>query len=100
MSVRTEVTAPALTDLLKEFHEICDVTVPKEELEGAKRTLVASFALGLENPVQVLQRWMQQRGFGLPEDYWDTYAEKIMVITGGREVGRVGLCTGEQIGLR
>src|SRR5665811_2092046 len=81
MSVRTEVTAPALTDLLKEFQEIRDVAVPTEELEGAKRTLVASFALGLENPAQVLQRWMQQREFGLPEDYWDTYAEKIMATT-------------------
>ena len=88
MSVRTEVTEPALTDLLKEFKEIRDVTVPKEELDGAKRTLVASFALGLENPAQVLQRWMQQREFGLPEDYWDTYPEKIMAITAA-EVMRV-----------
>jgi predicted Zn-dependent peptidase len=88
MSVRTEVTEPALADLLKEFAEIRNVPVPKEELEGAKRTLVASFALGLENPAQVLQRWMQQREFGLPEDYWDTYAEKIMAITAA-DVARV-----------
>jgi predicted Zn-dependent peptidase len=81
MSVRSEVTEPALTDLLKEFKEIRDVTVPKEELDGAKRTLVASFALGLENPAQVLQRWMQQREFGLPEDYWDTYTDKVMAVT-------------------
>ena len=81
MSVRTEVTEPALTDLLKEFKEIRDVTVPREELDGAKRTVVASFALGLENSAQVLQRWMQQREFGLPEDYWDTYSEKIMAVT-------------------
>jgi predicted Zn-dependent peptidase len=81
MSVRTEVTEPALADLLKEFREIREVEVPREELEGAKRTLVASFALGLENPAQVLQRWMQQREYGLPEDYWDTYTEKITAIT-------------------
>ena len=81
MSVRSEVTEPALADLLKEFQEIRDVAVPKEELEGAKRTLVASFALGLENPAQVLQRWMQQREFGLPEDYWDTYTDKVMAVT-------------------
>jgi zinc protease len=88
MSVRTEVTEAALADLLKEFREIREVTVPKEELEGAKRTLVASFALGLENPAQVLQRWMQQREYGLPEDYWDKYAEKIMAITAA-DVARV-----------
>ena len=81
MSVRTEVTEPALRDLLAEFKEIRDVAVPQLELDGAKRTLVASFALSLENPAQVLQRWMQQREFGLPEDYWDTYTDKIMAIT-------------------
>lgn len=88
MSVRTEVTEPALADLLKEFREIRDVTVPKDELEGAKRTLVASFALGLENPAGVLARWMDQREYGLPEDYWDTYTEKIAAITAA-DVARV-----------
>ena len=88
MLVRTEVTEPALADLLKEFKEIRDVPVPKEELEGAKRTLVASFALGLENPAGVLQRWMQQREFSLPADYWDTYTEKIAAIT-AEDVARV-----------
>ena len=81
MSVRTEVTGPALADLLKEFREIREVTVPKEELEGAKRAMAASFAVGLENPANVLARWMQQREFGLADDYWDTYTEKIAAIT-------------------
>jgi predicted Zn-dependent peptidase len=88
MLVRTEVTEPALADLLKEFKEIRDVPVPREELEGAKRTLVASFALGLENPAGVLQRWMQQREFALPVDYWDTYTGKIAAIT-AEDVARV-----------
>jgi predicted Zn-dependent peptidase len=88
MSVRTEVTEAALADLLKEFHEIREVTVPRDELDGAKRTLVASFALGLENPAGVLSRWLQQREFGLPEDYWDTYTDKIMAVTAG-DVARV-----------
>lgn len=88
MLVRTEVTEPALADLLKEFKEIRDVPVPKEELDGAKRTLVASFALGLENPAGVLQRWMQQRDFNLPADYWDTYTEKIAAVT-AEDVARV-----------
>jgi zinc protease len=81
MSVRTEVTEPALTDLLKEFKEIRDVAVPKDELEGAKRTLVANFALRLESPAMVLSYWMQQREFGLPEEYWDKYPERVMAVT-------------------
>jgi zinc protease len=88
MSVRTGVTEPALADLLKEFHEIRDVPVPKEELEGAKRAMAASFAVSLESPANVLNRWMQQREYGLPEDYWDSYTEKIAAITAA-EVQRV-----------
>lgn len=80
-SVRTEVTEPALADTLKEFHEIREVPVPKEELEAAKRALVGSFAMILENPAGVLGRWLQQREYGLPEDYWDTYPEKVMAVT-------------------
>jgi zinc protease len=80
-SVRTEVTEPALADTLQEFHEIRDVRVPKDEFEAAKHALVGSFAMVLENPAGVLARWMQQREYGLPEDYWDTYPEKIMAIT-------------------
>ena len=88
MSVRTEVTEPALADLLKEFRDIREVTVPPLELEGAKRTLVASFALGLESPAGVLSRWLQQREYGLPADYWDTYTDKIMAVTAA-DVARV-----------
>jgi zinc protease len=80
-SVRTEVTGPALADTLKEFREIREVTVPKDEFEAAKRALVGSFAMVLENPAGVLGRWLQQREYGLPEDYWDTYPAKVMAIT-------------------
>ena len=75
------MTEPALADLLKEFKEIRDVVVPKDELEGAKRTLVANFALRLESPAMVLSYWLQQREFGLPEDYWDKYPERVMAVT-------------------
>jgi zinc protease len=87
-SVRTEVTEPALADTLQEFREIRDVRVPKDEFEAAKHALVGSFAMVLENPAGVLARWMQQREYGLPEDYWDTYPEKIMAIS-AEDVQRV-----------
>ena len=88
MSVRTEVTEPALADLLREFREMRETAVPKEELDAAKRALSANFALRLENPSNVLARWMEQREFGLPEDYWDTYTERVAAVT-AEEVQRV-----------
>jgi predicted Zn-dependent peptidase len=49
---------------------------------------VAAFALGLENSSAVLGRWLEQREYGLPEDYWDTYTQKLMAVT-AEDVERV-----------
>src|SRR5688572_31027882 len=61
-SVRTEVTEPALTDLLAEIAEMRDKPVPEDELADAKRSIVASFALSLENPQSMIgyytERWI------------------------------------------
>jgi zinc protease len=80
-SVRTEVTGAALDEFLKEFRKIRDEAVPKEELENAKRAIVANFALSIERQAGVLSQVMQLREFGLPADYWDTYAEKVMAVS-------------------
>jgi len=79
--VRTEVTEPALAEILKEFQKIRDTPVPADELADAKSAIVASFVLGLESSAGVLSRWMDQREAGLPEDYWDTYVEKVQAVT-------------------
>jgi len=88
MAVRTEVTEPALADLLKEMKEIREVVVPKEELDAAKRTMVGRLAVSLENSTGVLGQWLTQREYGLPEDYWDQFPEKVMAIT-AEDVQRV-----------
>lgn len=80
-SVRTEVTEPALTEILKEFNDIRTRDVPAGELEDAKNAIVASFVLGLERSNSVLSRWIDQRVHDLPADYWDTYAQKVMAVT-------------------
>jgi zinc protease len=80
-SVRTDVTEPALSDVLKEFRTIRDTPVPSGELADAKSAIVASFVLGLERSSSVLDRWMEQREYGFPEDYWDTYSQKVMAVT-------------------
>jgi zinc protease len=87
-SVRTEVTEPALAELLAQFGDIRNRAVPANELDDAKSAIVASFVLGLESSSQVLSRWMEQRMDGLPEDYWDTYPAKVMAV-GTEDVQRV-----------
>jgi zinc protease len=80
-SVRTEVTEPALAEMLKEFTSIRETPVPAPELADAKSAIVAGFVLGLESSASVLGRWMEQREYNLAEDYWDTYPQKVMAVT-------------------
>jgi len=79
--VRSEVTEPALTDLMEELRQIRDVPVPAKELADKKRSLVASFALSLESPQQVLNYYVTSWNYKLPADYWDRYPERVMGIT-------------------
>jgi predicted Zn-dependent peptidase len=79
--VRTEVTEPALNDLLADIGEMRTKPVPDNELMDAKRAIVANFALSLENPQQMLGYYVQNWMYGLPADYWDTYPSKINAVT-------------------
>jgi zinc protease len=88
-SVRTEVTGDALREMLKEFADIRTRAVPADELENAKRALVASFALSTENQATALSNATTLREYPcLPADYWDTYPEKIAAVT-AEDVQRV-----------
>jgi zinc protease len=80
-SVRTEVTEPALRDLLAEIASMRDTPVPQSELEDSKRALVASFALSLESPQQVLSYYLDSWNYGLPATYWDSYPARIAAVT-------------------
>jgi zinc protease len=87
-SVRTEVTGPALEEIFKELRDIRDRAVPADELEGAKRALVAGFALSTENPATGLNNATMIREYGFPADYWDVYPAKISQVT-AEDVQRV-----------
>jgi predicted Zn-dependent peptidase len=80
-NVRTEVTEPALRDLMAEIARLRDEKVAAEEFEAAKRAMVAAFALGLESPGQVLNYHVTRWRYKLPADYWDTQPQRIMAVT-------------------
>jgi len=79
--VRTDVTDPALTDLLDEIRQMRDTPVPAKELADSQRAIVASFARSLENPTAVLNNYVDVYLYKLPADYWDTYPTRIDAIT-------------------
>jgi predicted Zn-dependent peptidase len=79
--VRTDVTEGAMREFFNEFNRIRDEKVPTAELEDRKRSVVASFALSLESPATILNYAMTRKVYGLPEDYWDTYAAKVAALT-------------------
>ncbi len=86
--VRTDVTEGAMTEFFHEIQRIRDEPVPEKELEEGKRSLVASFALSLEDPDQLLGYAIVQKIYGFPADYWETYPAKIMAVT-AEDVQRV-----------
>jgi zinc protease len=79
--VRTEVTDPALTDLLDEIRQMRDVPVPAEELADTKRAIVAGFARSLESPSAILNNYIDSYVYKLPADYWDKYPDRIDAVT-------------------
>lgn len=79
--VRTDVTDPALTDLLAEVAQMRDTPVPADELANNKRAIVAGFARSLENPNAVLNSYIESYIYKLPPNYWDTYPDRIDKVT-------------------
>jgi predicted Zn-dependent peptidase len=43
--------------------------------------MIASFALSLENPQQMIGYYVTSWRFKLPADYWDKYPERITAVT-------------------
>jgi zinc protease len=79
--VRTDVTEGAMKEFMYELNRMRDELVPADELDNAKRAIIGSFALSLEQPSTLLQNIITQKLYNLPADYWDTYPQKVSAIT-------------------
>jgi zinc protease len=80
-NVRTDVTEGAMKEFMYELKRIGTEKVTPTELENAKRALVGSFALSLEQPTSLLQNIVTQKLYDMPADYWDTYPQMVSAIT-------------------
>jgi predicted Zn-dependent peptidase len=79
--VRTDVTEGAMKEFMYELNRMRDEKVSATELDNAKRAIVGSFALSLEQPAALLNNIVILKLYDMPADYWDTYPAKIMAIT-------------------
>jgi zinc protease len=79
-AVRTPVTDGSMTQFVYEFKRMSSDLVPQSELDDARHSIVAGFALALEQPARLLDNWMTVQYYDLPADYWDHYADRIAAV--------------------
>jgi zinc protease len=79
--LRTEVTEGAMTQFLFELNRIRNEKVREDELDSARRAVVARFALSLESPQQLIGYAITRKQYNFPADYWDNYPAQIAAVT-------------------
>jgi zinc protease len=80
-NVKAEVTGPALKEILKELERMRKEPVPEAELADAKAALVRSLPADFATLGGVAGRVAELVMYGLPDDYWNGYAEAVEKVT-------------------
>jgi predicted Zn-dependent peptidase len=79
--VRTDVTDSSLVELLAQVRRIRAEPVPHKEFDDSKSALVGRFPLQVETAEQVAGQVSTARLLGLPNDYVQTYRQKLAAVT-------------------
>jgi zinc protease len=80
-AVGTEVTAPAVGEILGELEAIATDGPTSEEIEASRDYIAGVFPLRLETAGQVAARVAELLIYGLPDDYHATYRDRIRGVT-------------------
>jgi zinc protease len=80
-AVKTEVTAAATNEILKEIDALRAVTVSAEELSLAPAYLDGVFPIRYETTSSVASAIASATVFGLEDDYFTTYRAKVRAVT-------------------
>lgn len=79
--VRTEVTDSALVEMLSQIRRMGNEPVPIDEFTRQQQTLTGRFPLQVETAQQVASRVATSRLLGLPNDYVQTYRQRLAALT-------------------
>jgi predicted Zn-dependent peptidase len=86
-AVRNEVVAASLTEIFYELDKLRSLPVPEPELADARNYLSGVFSLGLATQGGLLSQLATIALHGLPDDYLETYRDKVRSITPGDVLG-------------
>jgi predicted Zn-dependent peptidase len=79
--VRNEVTGAAVEQILNELKRITGEPIPESELALQRNFLIGNYLMSVENDQRMGERLQEIDLYGLPEDYFKTYAQKLADIT-------------------
>jgi zinc protease len=86
-AVRNEVVAATLTEIFYELDRMRSLAVPEDELADARNYLSGVFSLGLGTQGGLLGQLSAVAIDELPEDYLETYRDKVRGLTSGEVLG-------------
>jgi predicted Zn-dependent peptidase len=78
---RNEVTTPAIRETLSEMRRMRDTPVPDAELELQRQYNVGNYLLSLENAGRTATRVQDIDLYGLPADFYKSYAKRMSEVT-------------------
>lgn len=98
-AVATEVTAPAVSEILAELRGLLDQGPTQEEVTQARDYLAGVFPLKLETTGQVASRIAELLVYDIRDDFFSTYRDEIRAVTrqAALEAGREILRPGEMV---
>jgi zinc protease len=81
--VRTPVTGDSLKEFFYELTRIRNERVSDREMKDAKSYLTGVFPIRLETQEGLIDQFVQIKMFGLPDDYLQTYRDRVQAVTLG-----------------
>ena len=80
-AVDVEVTADAVAEMVGEMRRMSTDAVSEDELRRARDALILSLPRAFETPGGLAGRFVTVEAFGLPDDYWERYADHVEAVT-------------------
>jgi zinc protease len=80
-AIQSEGTAHSVSEMLRDMRQLQEELVPEAELADARSYMAGTFPLALQTTDGLAGKLSTLAVYGFPDDYFDTYAERLMAVT-------------------